>query len=105
MSVSAAPNHTSLDQMFLQRIEEIISREKWLAGDPMRDIQKHTHTAPDTPAAAPEALHAAAEAPATSLQPPPPRTLTLGRSPTVLILMLVVLILFLVILIVYLVTL
>ena len=89
-------NHTSLDQMFLQRIEEIISREKWLAGDPMRDIQKHAAPEPITPD-----VTAAASKPVG----PPQKPLSLGGSPTVLILMLVVLILFLVVLIVYIMTL
>jgi hypothetical protein len=80
----------SLDHLFMNRIEDIIAKEKWLTKDPIRSLHDNSG---NTSAVAP---------PAACPSPPalPPRP---GRqfSPRLLLLCLVVLILMLVILIVY----
>ncbi len=110
---------SSLDQLFLQRIEDIIAKEKWLAQDPVRSLQRRPHAGSSagsrcSAAAAAAASSAGASTGPAELLPLPLATLPTssaitvkagkpggGFSPKLLLLCLVVLILILVILIVY----
>ena len=108
---------TSLDQLFLQRIEDIIAKEKWLSRDPIRSLQRSSagSSAGDmVVSAAPVTDSDPTSSCASRMRPPLPLAASNavassagsspgggGFSPKLLLLCLVVPILILIILIVY----